>query len=214
MMMKKVKIHSDLIQLLENMSGIYDGKTVKGSNSLSWKAYRIAEQVNDLNLVPELLGFIDVVENQSLKNEAYQLVLFILNNTKDEKLVNELLKRLKREDQNDESLYKLLIGIWESKVKLKKHLESVIYYIDDQRELIRNAAIRLISSFEKDLEIAENALIEVINDPYDNFDLKYGIQSIGLIGSEKSVHELQKIHSKINDDEMKEKIIEAIKKIK
>ena len=209
-----IAIDKNLLQLIENMSGINDTETPIGSNTISWNAYQIAREINDLSLVPQLLSFLYASDDVKQKKHAYQLLLFILTNTNDNSLADQLLKQIKKEDQNDDCLYTLLIGLWESKTAMKNHIEDVIFYIDDQRELIRNAAIRLLGSYENDLDIAEDALIEIVNYPYDNFDLKYAVESLAKIGSVKSIDTLKKSIEETEDQEVKEVIFKTIEKLK
>lgn len=207
-------IDNNLLLLIENMSGIHDKNEPVGSESLSWKAYQIAREINDLSLVPQLFSFIDASSNSKQKKQAYQLLLFILMNTNDNSLANQLVTQLKKEDQNDDCLYTLLIGLWESKTALENQIDDVIFYIDDQRELVRNAAIRLLSLFKNNRDRAENALIEIIQNPYDDYDLKYAVETLSSIGSEKSIVPLQRAKKETDNYEIQQLISEVIKKLK
>lgn len=206
-------IDKNLLQLIQNMSGLNDQETPKGSDTISWNAYQIAREINDVSLVVPVFHFINSTEDVKLRKHAYQLLLFILDNTKDDFLANQLLTQLKKEDQNDDCLYTLLIGLWESKMALNNHINNVIFYIDDQRELIRNAAIRLLGLYQNDCDSAENALIEIIENPYDNYDLKYAIETLSIVGSKKCIVPLKKVKNETENFEIQQLITETIKEL-
>lgn len=207
-------IDKNLLQLIENMSGIHDGNEPIGSQTLSWNAYQIAREINDLSIVPQTMQFIESSDNGKLKKHAYQLLLFILSNTKDNELADTLLLELKKEDANEDTLYTLLIGLWESKTGLENHLDDVLFYIDDQRSLIRNAAIRVVSLYKKNHADAEDALIDIIKNPYDNYDLRYAVETLAVIGSKKSITALQEAKKETEDYETQELISKTINKLK
>ena len=199
-----------LIQLLEDMSGMNDISGSKGSETLSWSAYRIAENVNDLSLVDELLDFIENTENITLHEEGYQLLIFIFKNTKNDELLDKLLGSLKKEEHNDESLYRLLIGIWESDKEITNYVEDIIYFITDDRALIRNAAIRILGNCSLDKDLAEEALKEVVKSPYDEHDLKYSIESLGKIGDKETISFLKDFNPEVSTETINKEIINAI----
>lgn len=204
----------DVLKLIENMSCINDKNEAIGSQTLSWNAYQMAREANDLSVVPQLFNFISLSENDRQKKQAYQLLLFILGNTKSVSLAEMLLQQLKQLDNNDECLYTVLIGLWESETPIENYMENVIFYIDDQRELIRNAAIRLLRLYTKDKDVAENALIEIIENPYDDYDLRYAAETLSIIGSKKSIAPLKEAKSLTKDYELQQLILKAITVLK
>jgi hypothetical protein len=171
----------DLPLLLEEMAGWHDGDEMVGSQTVSWKAYRTAEKLDQTSLVPQLTAIIDETSKTNLKKHGYEVLTYILKNTKNTELANLLVSKLNAEDKNDDALYSLLIGLFESEVELNYHIDKVIFYVDDPRELIRNAAIRLLSRYSEKKDEASKALREVIESHYDEYDLKYAKESLALL---------------------------------
>lgn len=171
----------DLPLLLEEMAGWHDANEMVGSETVSWKAYRTAEKLDQTTVVSELTTFIDETNEVDLKKPGYEVLTYILKNTKDQELADLLVARIKAEDKNDDALYSLLIGLWESEIELKNHIKEVIFFIDDPRNLIRNAAIRLLSRYSENRNQASKALLEVIENHYDEYDLKYAKESLALL---------------------------------
>ena len=204
----------NIVLLIENMSGINDKNEAIGSQTLSWNAYQMAREASDLSVVPQVFNFISLSENDRQKKQAYQLLLCILGNTKSVSLAEMLLQQLKQLDNNDECLYTVLIGLWESETPIENYMENVIFYIDDQRELIRNAAIRLLRLYTKHKDVAENALIEIIENPYDDYDLRYAVETLSIIGSKKSIAPLKEAKSLTEDYELQQLILKAITVLK
>jgi len=168
----------DLPILLEKMAGWHDGDEIVGSNTVSWSAYREAEKVNTLEFQAKLFHFIDNTTDSILRKHGYEVLTYLFKNTKDMDLGNKLLDRLKSEDKNDEALYILLTGLGESTVNMDGDIENVIFYVDDTRALIRNAAIRLLANFTNQREVAIAALEDVVENHYDEYDLRYAKESI------------------------------------
>lgn len=168
----------NLIVFLEEMAGLHDENAVKGSNTVSWKAYRAAEKLNDLTLTEQLIELIDNHKDEKVKQSGYQVLAYLLQNTRDQSLANILLERLTLEKDNNDRLYILLTGLRESNMQFQENIENVIYFIDDDREMIRNAAIRVLGHYKADKSKAINALNAVIDSPYDTYDLKYAKQAL------------------------------------
>jgi len=172
---------NDLLLLLEEMAGWHDGDATVGSETISWKAYRTAEKMDQISTVPELIAIIDESSKTEIRKHGYEVLTYVLRNTENLELADQLLARLKAEDKNDEALYSLLIGLWETEIMLNSQVEEVIFFIDDSRELIRNAAIRLLSRFSELKDQASKALLEVVENHYDEYDLKYAKESLTLL---------------------------------
>jgi len=171
----------DLPLLLEEMAGWHDGDEIVGSKTVSWKAYRTAEKLDQASIVSELTTFIDETTEVDLRKHGYEVLTYIIKNTENMALADQLVARVKTEDKNDDALYSLLIGLWESEVVLKSNIEGVIFFIDDARHLIRNAAIRLLSRYSKNKDQASEALLVVVENHYDEYDLKYAKESLALL---------------------------------
>ena len=138
----------DPLRWVADMSGAHDDDSPIGSETRSWRATQLARGCRDLSLAPALLAFTASTPDARQKRHAYQLMLFIVANTQDAALAHQLAARIATEDSDEDSLYTLLIGLWESRVRLSAHLDQVLANIDDPREMVRCAAIRLVRSYD------------------------------------------------------------------
>lgn len=166
--------------MLEMMSGKFDSSTPKGSDTASWDAFRIAEKLNDLQLVGELLDYL--TDRQSNHRKYAAVVLgYIAKNTGSKELVNQLVAILPVLEKDESALYNTLMAIVESGVQIDYNPKNVLYYITDDRGLIRNAAIRAVGHFVFNKENIRTALQSVVESHYDEYDLKYAHESLKKI---------------------------------
>ncbi len=168
----------NLEELIEIMSGVRDGEVAQGSETLSWDAYNIARNINDLELLPELQAYLSNASSES-RPYVYDLMSFIGKNTTDPQVSHIMLEYLEMEDKFDDNLHHLLSGIYDTGIPLKDKLERMCYYAFDERELIRCTAIQLLARYAEDSgEQIVNTLKEVIQYHYDEWDLKYAVESL------------------------------------
>lgn len=207
------KIDMDLLKLLEEMSSKLDIEAYRGSETLSWKAYRKAEQLDDLEIADGLFDYVDAKADNAYIKEAYQALAYILKNSKVVSIANKCLKRVRKLDSNEKALYVVLMGIYEANVPLKEFLEEVVYYIDDERPLIRNAAIRCLGLYSEKSMDAENALLDILEYPYDDYGVRYIAESLGKVGSSKSLTPLHEKIYNLNSNDAINSVNAAIKAI-
>ncbi|MEM7185443.1 MAG: hypothetical protein AAF466_02195 [Bacteroidota bacterium] len=172
---------SDPQLLLERLAGWHDKDAVVGSETESWQAYAEAKQLDDLSIMQPILDILVENKEPALRKYAFEVLTFLLKNSQDKDLSSHLISSLRAEDQQEESLYALLMGLWESEVLFEEGLDEVLFYVDDPRALIRNAAIRLVGRFQAQLKEAKKALQEVVENHYDEYDLRYAKQSLQAI---------------------------------
>lgn len=202
------------LQWVVDMSGANDDDSPVGSETKSWQATQVARGCRDLSLAPGLLAFTASTADARQKRQAYQLMLFILANTGDAGLAQQLAGRIATEDGDDDCLHTLLIGLWESRVRLTEHLEQVLANVDDPREMVRCAAIRLVRNYDEGHAAAERALVEVVKSAHDSWDLRYAAETLGSIGGAASLEALEQAGEETEDDEAGEAIHLAIRQIR
>lgn len=203
-----------LFRLIEMLSGKYNDDTPFGSQTASWEGYRIAEKINDLSIVPELLSFINSKEDRDLHKYAGTIIGYILCNTSDKTLADQLIQVAPSLDEDSDTLYELLTALWESGIPLDTDAKSIIYYITDERELIRNAAIRVLGNFISDRQAITVSLKEVLKYFYDHHDLGSAVRSLVKLKARDVIPELEEAYNKIHHEETEYLIKMAIKELK
>lgn len=176
------------------------------SETTSWQTYQVARRCRDLSLAPALLVFTASTTDAGGKKHAYQLMVFIVANTQDAAPAHQLAARIVTEDSDDDCLYTLLIGLWESRVRLSAHLDQVLSNVDDPREMVRCAAIRLVRSYDDGHDAAETALVEVVKHADDQWDLRYAAETLGMIGGKTSLAALKAAGEEADDDEARSRV--------
>lgn len=168
----------ELKELIEVMSGARDGNEPVGSKTASWGAYRKAEQLKDVQLIPELKAFIEDKNNEATRKYAYTILEFVGKNTGDRGVANILLDQIKIEDSHHDNLHNVLDALYSINLPLEKELDEMLLYAFDERELIRTTAIQLLSRYTIEHQKIKDTLLEVIEYHYDEYDLRYAVESL------------------------------------
>ncbi|MBG6129157.1 hypothetical protein IWQ47_000151 [Aquimarina sp. EL_43] len=171
----------ELKELIENMSGVKDGNEPIGNKTLSWEAYRVAEKLNDTNLIAELKAYIKDDNNETTRTYAYNLLGYIGVNAKASEVTDILIDQIKREDIHLDNLHNILDVLYSTNFPLQKGLEEILIYAFDERELIRTTAIQLLSRYTIEHQKIKNTLLEIIKYHYDEYDLKYAVESLQVL---------------------------------
>lgn len=171
----------ELKELIEVMSGAKDGKEPVGSKTASWAAFRKAEQLKDLDLIPQLKAYVEDKGNESTRKYAYDILGYIGINTGSNEVADILIGRMQAEDHYDDILHNLLDSLYSTNFPLQKGLEEMLAYAFDERELIRTTAIQLLSRYTIGHDKIKEALLEVVEYHYDEYDLRYAVESLQVL---------------------------------
>lgn len=170
-----------LKELIEAMSGARDGSESVGKKTLSWEAYRAAEKIKDIHLIPELRAYIEDENNVITRKYAYDILGYIGINAKADEVVDILINQIKIENHHEDNLHHILDVLYTTHFPLQKGLEEILVYVFDERELIRTTAIQLLSRYTIEHPKIKATLLEVIQYHYDEYDLKYAIESLKIL---------------------------------
>ncbi|MGK7379738.1 HEAT repeat domain-containing protein [Planococcus sp. 1R117A] len=177
----------DLLELIKQMSAtdfIVDERdgSYTSEDSPSWKAYRKAEQLNDPTVLPFLDALLERSKHADLRRNIYFILEKIGENTGDERTTAILLKWLEKE-RDRYALESILRGIAEQKNLID--CSTVLKFVQDERAGIRHAAIESLRGCKS--PVAEEALIRILKDSGDPYDLTYASSVLSDIGTNKSI---------------------------
>ena len=171
----------ELEELITIMSGARDGNEPVGNKTLSWEAYRAAEQLNDTSLIPELKAYVEDENNEATRKYAYDVLGYIGINAGALEVTDILIDQINVEDHHDDNLHNVLDVLYATHFPLQKGLEEILIYAFDERELIRTTAIQLLSRYTIEHLKIKDTLLEVIEYHYDEYDLKYAVESLQIL---------------------------------
>jgi len=203
-----------LVDIISRMNDKSDQIMVSGYNSsdtISWKALREAEKVDNVNYIPELIKFIDSEKDKKKRDKAYFLLGHIAKNTNDVGATEYLIKRVDKESDKY-----IVSSLLDRIAYLKKpngiDLQPIINAIESDKWSIRQSAIQSLKN--SDDIIAENTLIGILSNSEDQYDLTYANATLNNIGTEKAIPYLEKhLNSRKRDVKGSAKFaIESIKK--
>lgn len=188
----------DLLELIKQMSesdSIYNEKEGYYTNegSPSWNARRKAEQLTDTSVIPFLNNLLEKSKDREIRENIYFILGKIGENTGDERVVDILLIWLEKET-NKFTLESILRRIAEQ--KNVKDCSTILKFLEDGRAAIRHDAIQALKACKS--SIAEEALIKIITESTDGYDLTYANSVLYEIGSNKAIPHLINLlgHSK------------------
>jgi len=202
-----------LIDIIDRMLDTSDQNKEAGydsSKTISWKALREAENVENTEYIPQLITFIDNEKDKKKRDSSCFLLGHIAKNTSDLKALDYLIYRIQKETDKY-IISSLLDRIAAIKKPIGTDLQPLIQATKSDKWLIRHSAIQ---SLKNALDsAAETALIEILNDSDDPYDLVYTNATINTIGTLRAIPFLEK-HLKSRKRDVKNSAKYAIEEIK
>jgi len=202
-----------LINLMDRMLDTSDQNKEAGydsSKTISGKALREAENIENTAYIPQLITFIDNEKDKKKRDRSYFLLSHIAKNTNDLRALDYLIYRIQKETDKY-IIASLLDRIAAIKKPIGTDLQPLIQATKSDKWLIRHSAIR---SLKNALDsVAETVLIEILNDSDDSYDLVYTNATINSIGTLRAIPFLEK-HLKSRKRDVKDSAKYAIEEIK
>lgn len=178
--------------------------------SISWKAYREAELLEDENLISDLIQIICAEKNKNKLKSAYFILGKISKNTDSKNALVFLVSRASVE--SDKGILQVILDSVSDLIKpADLDLSPLINAIDDKRWQVRQAAIRALNHSTH--QEAEDRLIKVLIESKENIELLFACYVLNNIGSHNSIIYLENYVKSRNQD-LKITSREAIKNIK
>lgn len=163
--------------IYNEMQGVY---TSEGSPSSI--AYNKARSLTDTTLISFLSDLLEKSKKESIKRNIYFILGKIGENTGDKRVVEILLQRIGIET-NKYTLDTILERIEEQEVIPDCY--PIIKCVSDVRGSVRHSAIIALGKCKN--SDAEDALIKVIRNSKDEYDLCYAIGSLSMMGTTKAI---------------------------
>lgn len=116
-------------------------------DTLSWQAYREAEKLDNENLIPEFIAFIESEKNTEKRGKAYWILGKITQNTGNQASLQYLINQLEKE-QNNSVLGEILTAIEHIKKPAETDLNPIFKILKSDNEEIKNEAIVALSHTE------------------------------------------------------------------
>lgn len=181
----------ELMKLIEMMAS--EDNEAFSDDSDSWKAYRIAEELNDPELIPLLLHFVASESPQDdFKKMAFTILRYVLKNSGSIKGMDHLIGLLSSLQKNETLLVEALHTLTAMKGFLPgEQASSILEFVDDDRQAVRNWAIRSLNKFEGNVGQIESTLIYVLEQYYDRYDLRYALEVLESIGTRTALPSLE-----------------------
>jgi HEAT repeat protein len=161
----------------------------ESDKTVSWRAFREAEKINDASWIPQLVERIQTEKNKKVRDAANFVLGKITKNTSNPTAVQFLIDRAYEETDRhiSASIYGLLAEISKPKGIDISTLKLVVI---DEDSLVRHAAIRALGGCS-DPE-AEDILISISDSSDDPFDIIYANATLNKFGTPKAIPVLEK----------------------
>ncbi|MDO6440182.1 hypothetical protein Q4534_22330 [Cyclobacterium sp. 1_MG-2023] len=203
-----------LIDLIERMNDTSDHKMESGYKStetVSWKALREAEKIDNGEFVQQLIDFIDKEKNKKNRDRAYFILGHLAKNTNDYSATQFLIHRVDKETDKY-ILASLLDRIAYLDKQRGTDLNPIFKATKNNKWLVRYSAIQALKNTND--ENAEKSLIDILDQSKDPSDLTYSNSTLNRIGTTKAVPHIEKhLSSRKRDVKTSAKLaIEEIRK--
>ncbi len=185
------------------------GPGYDSSKTISWKAYREAEKVDNAGYVPQLILFIDQEKDKKKRDKAYFLLGHLAKNTNDTTALNYLIRRVNKETDKY-IIASLLDRIGNIKKPAGTDLQPLLAATKNNKWLIRHSAIQSLNNSSD--PVAETTLIDILNSSDDRYNLLYSNTTLNKIGTLRAIPHLEK-HLKSRKTDVKESARFAIEEI-
>ena len=175
-----------LVDLIERLSGVKDHKVIVGSQSISWMAHREVENIREIDVLDDLQKLLFVESSQKKIAAIFIILRSIGINAEDSSTINLMIRFLSSEaikEFDRDILYQMMSSTFETGLNYQEQISGITYWVDDQDEMVRNTAIRLLGLTSNHKNEAENVLIDVIENAYDDYGIQYAADSLFEVGS-------------------------------
>lgn len=180
------------------------------SNTISWKALREAENIENTDFIPQLIAFINTEKDKKKRDKAYFLLGHLAKNKENLEALDYLISRIHKETDKY-IIAALLDRIGAIQKPIGTDLQPLIQAIKSDKWLIRYSAIQSLNNAID--SIAETALIEILNTSDDPYNLTYTNSTLNKIGTQRSLPYLEK-HLKSKKRDVRDSAKFAIEEIK
>lgn len=203
-----------LIDLIDRMNDTSDQKMepgYKSSETVSWKALREAENLDNIDFVPQLIDFIEKEKNRKNRDRAYFILGHLAKNTIDYSATQFLIQRVDKETDKY-----ILASLLDRIANLEKQhgtdLEPIFKATKNNKWLVRYSAIQALKNTNDGN--AEKTLIDILDQSKDPNDLTYSNSTLNRIGTSKAIPHIEKhLSSRKRDVKTSAKLaIEEIRK--
>lgn len=205
----------DLIKRLTDSEDLENA--VVGSETVSWKAHREAEEIDDPLYIPILKTILRESDSLDEMNAAYFIFNSITKNLNDTKsadfIIDHLIETMKEGKFDNETLYYLMSSIYDNGMCFNGKIDQFIDLVDDEDDMIRNTSIRLLGRTLRYKEKAESALIDVLKNSYDDYGIRYAADSLYSVGSSNSIDALSFALEEAENEDAVESVKKALEKI-
>jgi HEAT repeat protein len=175
-----------LSQLIDRMAIVE--ATVNSAVSVSWHAYREAEQLTDCTMISELAEYLLHEKDKQRRTAAYFILRKLGVYCDDADCARLLVERLGIETDKH-VLAAVLEALREVPKAPRLDLAPVFSLLGEPRWLVRHAAIRALK--DACSGGAEDAVLELLQRTSDKFDITYCLETLVSIGSPKAIPVIQ-----------------------
>ena len=182
--------------------------------SVSWNAYREAEQISDETVYPILMKIVEEnPKNKSVRAAAYTIIGYSLRNVFNEAACNFLIHRLGGETDKY-VIGRILDRLAQLSIPDDIDMSLVIKCSQNDKWIIRHSAINALGSSAT--QANRDALLFFINQEDEKkykYEITYANSSLGKIGLKTDIPSLEK-HIKSRKRDVRDSALYAIERIK
>ena len=191
------KYLTDLIERMLDRTDEILKPGYESAKTISWNAFREAENISNIDFIPQLILFLDKEKDKKKRDKAYFILGHIAKNTGDLMALAYLIGRINKETDKY-ILSALLDRIANIQKPRGTDLEPLIQATKNERWLIRHSAISAFRNSDDDA--GQAALLEILDKSEDPYNLFYACTALSSMGTVSAIpHLLQHLKSRKRD---------------
>jgi len=165
------------------------------SQSVSWKAHREIETLNDTRFFPYLLDYISTEKNKNNRNAAYFFLGKLLIKANDNTVVQFYIDRLLIE-ADKYIIHYMLDRLADIHKDQSIDISPIIQHTKSDKWLIRHSAIRALAKTQHEIAKETIRAIVQLNDHKKNkYEIIYANAVLGMIGEKEDIDLLKPLFS-------------------
>jgi len=153
------------------------GPGYDSSQTTSWKALREAEKLDEVGYISELREYVNVEKDKKKRDSAYFILGWLGYKLESPEAIHAILARLPSE-KDKSVLSSMLDCVHRAEIAYTDCVEDVLRLTEDNRWLVRHAAIRALAHAGDGLERVDACLRSILETAKDEYDLLYACMAL------------------------------------
>ena len=188
-----MEIDCYLIDLIKRMS--VEEKGVNSDDSVSWKAYREAESLDEERFIKQLMDYLTIENNKTFRDSAYFILGKLLMKFTDKVAIQFYIDRLIFETDKY-VLSHMLDRLKDIEKEQSIELTPIIQCTESEKWLVRYSAINALTKTNHEAAKSKiRAIVQLDDQKKYKYEIVYAVATLGTVGEIEDIALLKPLFS-------------------